>query len=612
MSTPVVKALDTNVLSLEHAQQGGHFNAQASAVASTVLAGLYTEQTGGYQLWSTPDWNSLVSKFNDLGPQGFTLVSIDTHQEDQNTTYYTGCWTQITGGHYLWRTTDWDDFMSKFNQNASSMRLLDFDIHSSNGNRFYTGTWGSSPISQRIIADLDWDTFTFSWRSLSASGWRLTKVQVYQTAGPWHLAGLFEQGSGDYAFYMLKSWNDFLQKCQDLQSTQQLVDFQVFDDADTRWFLGVWRQTASRHQFVFGLDWSSFVNQWSTLSSQGLRLQKAIRYSNAVSVPQPQWDAIFRQALGTTVQGYAYYIVHNGQVVANGVNHSRSSKDAPEKSWSIDTRINLASVSKSVAAVAVMKLLNDHNISVNSAFYPYVKSQFPTVGTNVDKITIAHLLQMKSGMVPDATLYTTNYWDFLKTYLAQQNVAADAPGKVYAYSNTNFTILQAFVDILTGHAGQLPSNYPTYVNENVLKPMGINLAVFNTQPDPRNTSALYYNGAADTQHGTYFEKIDCVAAGGWVSSARELIKFLTGVRNSTVLSVSVTYAMLEGQLGWYKYDGVFGEYYHHNGGLWNGDPLAQGLKTGIIHLSNGYDALILINDWNPDPIGLMIKAFETR
>jgi hypothetical protein len=36
----------------------------------------------------------------------------------------------------------------------------------------------------------------------------------------------------------------------------------------------------------------------------------------------------------------------------------------------------------------------------------------------------------------------------------------------------------------------------------------------------------------------------------------------------------------------------------------------RGLNTGIIHLADGYDALLLVNAQFVDTIGLMIEAFE--
>jgi CubicO group peptidase (beta-lactamase class C family) len=603
------QVIDGNTLTLP--QRGGKLNKNGGLIAPILFAGLFTAGTGGYILWNVSDWNSFVSKWSEVAPQNLRLVSVETYQQDSSTTWYMGAWTQMTGAYALWRTSDWNSFMTTFNNQKATTRLLDFDVNPSGGTRWFTGTWGSTPINQTLVHDLDWNDFVTEWEKLSGSGWRLTKLQVYPTATTWNLTGLFEQGDGGYALLMESDWHMWYQYYQ-ANPGMQLLDFQVYDDNNsTRWYIGVWRETTASHQFIFGQDWGSFVNQWTTLSNQGLRLQKALQYASNTEAPEPEWDQVFQKALSQSM-GYSYFVMHSGQVVTQGVNYARASQDPPRETWTADTRINLASVSKSVTAVAVMKLLSDYGHAVDDPFYPLVKNQFPNVGPGVDKVTIRNLLEMKSGMVVDGTLNPANIWTFLSTYLQAQNVPPTAPGNVEAYSNTNFTILQALIDCVTGHGGENPDYYVTYVSQKVLTPMGINLGVFNATPEEANSATFSYSSASETLHGQYWDSFTCVAAGGWIASARELAKFQAGVRNNTVLSQDATQLMLNGQLGCYKYDGIYGQYFHHNGGLLNGLTPAQGLVTGIIRLTDGYDALLLVNSWGPDTIGLMIQAFESR
>jgi hypothetical protein len=163
-----------------------------------------------------------------------------------------------------------------------------------------------------------------------------------------------------------------------------------------------------------------------------------------------------------------------------------------------------------------------------------------------------------------------------------------------------------------GHCGENPDYYVTYVSQTVLTPMGINLGAFNATMEPTNSATLSYSGALDSTHGQYWGSMACVAAGGWITSARELAKSQACVRNNTVLSPDATQLMLNGQLRCYKYDGIHGQYFHHNGGLINCLTPGQGLVTGLIRLTVGYDALFLVNSWGLDTIPLMIQAFESR
>ena len=614
MATQAVQTaniIDTNSLSLDHLRPGAQLSPKGPQQATTVYAGLFEAGSGGYYLWNTPSWDDLTTQWSNLAPQGLRLVSIDTDEEDDATTWYLGAWVAMQGGYSLWRTSDWDSFYQQFQNNSQGMRLVDLDIHPSGAVRYYTGTWADTPIAQTIVHDLSWDEFTAQWTQLSNSGHRLTKVQVYPAAGGWKMTGIYEAGSGGYALLMTANWQEFLNYYQTNDATMQLVDFEVYDDDNaTRWYVGVWRQTSDQHKFIYGQDWGSFVNQWTQFSNQGLRLKKVIRYSNAAEVPEPQWQTVFQNALGGTAEGYAYKVMKGGSIVAQGVHYARSAADPPHTTWTPDSRMSLASVSKAVTAVAVLKLLGAKGLSISDKFYPLVASQFPQHGSGIDTVSIKDLLTMKSGMVVDGTLNPTNIWQFLQQYLMQGLVGT--PGQTYAYSNTNFTILQALIDVLTGHGGEMPDYYETYVRDAVFVPMGINPQVFNANPEPASSATLTYSDASDARQGQYWGRLNCVAAGGWVASANELMKFLTGVRNNTVLASQTTLMMFNEGLGWYPYDGIYGRYYHHNGGLANGAAPPQGLATGIIHLADGYDALLLINSLGADTIGLMAQAFEAR
>lgn len=610
MEAPNTQLIDANSLNLDHVKPGGHLSPLGAQITTTLYAGLFEAGSSGYYLWNTSSWDDFSQKWSALVPQGLRLVSVDTDEEDPSTTWYVGSWVGMQSGYALWRTTDWNSFYQQFQNNSHTMRLVSLDIHPSGGTRWYTGVWADTPVAQTIVHDLSWDDFVNQWKQLSANGHRLTRVQVYPSAGSWKMTGVYEAGSGGYALLMTANWQEFSNYYQANQAQMQLVDFEVYDENETRWYVGVWRETALAHKFISGLDWGSFVNQWTALSNQGLRLKRVIRYSNAAEVPEPQWQQIFQNALGQQAEGYAYKVVKGATVAGEGIHFTRSQADPPHTAWTMDTRMHLASVSKAITAVAVLKLLGDKGLSINDKFYPLVASQFPQHGTGVDTVTIKDLLTMKSGLVEDGTLNPPDIWAFLRQYL-QQNLVG-TPGQTYDYSNTNFTILQALIDVLTGHGGVMPDYYETYVRDHVLVPMGINPQIFNAVPDPQVISNLAYSNSGDLRNGSYWGRLNCVAAGGWISSANELIKFLQGVRSNAVLSSATTLTMFNESLGWYTYDGIYGQYFHHNGGLLNGATPPQGLVTGIIHLADGYDALLLVNSWGFDTIGLMVQAFETR
>ena len=168
MSIHSGKDIDGNLFSKLHNQRGGLFNPAGAQIATSIYAGLFTLGTGNYYLWNTSSWTDLVNKWTSLNSQNYRLISLNTDYDDPTTTWFVGCWTEGTGGSYLWRTSDWEDFTRVFSMNKSSLRLLDIDIHAAGGTRYFTGTQGHQrsapdryrPIDNRI--DKDWKYYQSS------------------------------------------------------------------------------------------------------------------------------------------------------------------------------------------------------------------------------------------------------------------------------------------------------------------------------------------------------------------------------------------------------------------------------------------------------------------
>ena len=565
------------------------------------------------------DWNNFTAKWTELSKANLRLVDIDTYTQS-GLTYYNGVYVQGTDAYALWRTSDWNTFNKFYQDNQSKLRLIDLDFKMENGALWYTGVWLGAPTGQQLVANLAWNDFVQQWTELSTHhGMRLTRIQAYPVGNDLHYTGVFEPGSGGYALYNTTDWNAFIQLYQSYNATMELADFQVVDLNGTRNCIGVWRETQAKHEFVYNLDWSSFVSQWNTLSASGYRLKYIEQYQGIDLAAPPKWAQSFQEQLGAKVEGYAFATAQFGTGgPAGNLNLARSSHEPhnPSQAWTPDTRFHLASVSKPVTAVVLLHLLEQpnikaQNITVDSPFYPIIKGQLSGVDPNTNPkmptITLKNLLTMKSGMVGDGTL-DGDLWPFLSAYLKQPNLVTGTPGVTELYSNTNYTIVQAVIEHLSG------MSYVDYTRINIFNPMGINSNVFNATPDPADTSALTYSGLADTQPGQYWGAFRFVACGGWVASARELLKFMIGVRGNVVLSPQTTDMMFTEGLGWYPYDGKYGRYYHHNGALVTGATPPQGETTGVIHFTDGYDAALLINTPLPgfDIITPMVQAFETR
>ena len=150
---------------------------------------------------------------------------------------------------------------------------------------------------------------------------------------------------------------------------------------------------------------------------QPIYYQKALRFPTQVQNPTPNWGLI-SSVLDPKVMGYAYCVLKDGKPIvyhSNGRrriwqdwpgNRDGSTDEPPRYDFDADTRINLASVSKAICGVAVMKVLQKGLLDfqgVDQPFWPLIKNAFDpdplyradSTDSNVERITIRNLLTMK-------------------------------------------------------------------------------------------------------------------------------------------------------------------------------------------------------------------------
>ena len=321
-----------------------------------------------------------------------------------------------------------------------------------------------------------------------------------------------------------------------------------------------------------------------------------------------------------------------------------------------DDRMRIASLSKPITAVAILGLVEQGRLALDDRAFTLLDDLEPPPGRSKDPrlatITIAHLLRHEGGWdrnesgdpmfwsrricqelgIPGpATAQDTLY------YMLGQPLDFD-PGTDYAYSNFGYSILGRVIEQVTG------MTYESYLRDEVLAPMGIQgMELGRTHPQDRPADEVayhMYDGAYDVvsvfpevtdrvprpSGGWHQEALD--AHGGWISSASDLIRFVTASdgrpgradflsAQSTALMTqkpelsrwlnrTVYYAMgwsvrpIEGDATWW-----------HNGAL-------PGTSTLFLRGWHGYNWVVLTNSRPEDGPGFltaldqaMWRAFET-
>ncbi len=197
-----------------------------------------------------------------------------------------------------------------------------------------------------------------------------------------------------------------------------------------------------------------------------------------------------------------------------------------------ESLFRIASVSKSITGIAMMKLVEEGKLSLDDKVFGAGGILGTTYGTKpysaqVQNITVKHLLHHTAGgwgnqnndpMFTNPTMTA----DQLITWTLDNRPLQRAPGAAYDYSNFGYSILGRIVEKVSG------KTYENYVKDAILTPSGITRMSNggNTLADRKPGEVKYYgtNGGGPDPYAYNIARMD--AHGGWIASAKDLVKLL--------------------------------------------------------------------------------------
>ncbi len=210
----------------------------------------------------------------------------------------------------------------------------------------------------------------------------------------------------------------------------------------------------------------------------------------------PEIDRMFRDyAASAHVPGAAWGIIIDGELAHTGVTGYR---DVPSKApVTPDSVFRIASMTKSFTAIAILKLRDEGKLSLEDPAEKYVPEMKSLVYPTSDspKITIRHLLSHAEGFPED------NPWGDQQLADSDEQLSSlirggipfsNAPGVAYEYSNFGFAILGRVVGILSGNPGTPTQAYTKYIQDTVLKPLGMTSTTLEPSTVPADRLAHGY------------------------------------------------------------------------------------------------------------------------
>lgn len=146
--------------------------------------------------------------------------------------------------------------------------------------------------------------------------------------------------------------------------------------------------------------------------------------------------------------------------------------DSKGKRITTETSFNMASISKTFAAVATMQLVEKGKIDLNAPIDKYIPWVKITIPVGAPKITVKHLLTHTSGITTKLGVKVVTQdksANIKELVLKQKGLTTNSlAGESWEYSNLNFVLIGAIIESVTGES------YPDYLRKNILTPLEMN------------------------------------------------------------------------------------------------------------------------------------------
>ncbi len=259
------------------------------------------------------------------------------------------------------------------------------------------------------------------------------------------------------------------------------------------------------------------------------------------------------------VPGGALAVVKDGRLVyARGYGWADRDAEIPVKP---DSLFRIASISKPITAVTVMKLVEQGRLSLEDRALNLLKleplaREKGHVEQRLPKITVRQLLQHSGGWDRDKSFDPMfRPGEIAKAvgapapadsaaviqYMLRQPLDFD-PGTRYAYSNFGYCLLGRIIEKLSGRP------YDKFVQETILSPIGITRMRLGASLDGRQAEGevRYYMSTEATTSSVFPSRIGQVpwpyggfhleamdAHGGWIASAVDLVRFAAALDDPT-------------------------------------------------------------------------------
>ncbi|MFD1143958.1 serine hydrolase domain-containing protein [Larkinella insperata] len=325
------------------------------------------------------------------------------------------------------------------------------------------------------------------------------------------------------------------------------------------------------------------------------------------------WFDSFGKALDDSLKlkkiGYGYVILEGAEVRASGSGgfKSRSNEAEGEKPFTLDTKMHIASMSKTITTMAFLHLAAEKGIKTTDKIAPYLPPAW-VKGENIDQLTFRDLMTHSSGIIGLGNncangAYSENIWSGLQQ-LVQRGIRITNRGK-YCYQNANFGLFRVLIPSILGYSftgddtlddQQTQQRYMEYVQQSVFDKAGITSANAN-QPSGAPTYAYTYPSAQESgwNAGSF---TNTVGGYGWYltpTEAGKLFATVLSTADQSILTTAWKDTLLTHGLAYFSGRVAEGPIRYHDGWWYLRLAQYQGVRTVWMQFPNNVTAVLFVN-----------------
>jgi len=579
-----------------------------------------------------PGWDVFLADYRRKVADGLFLVQVASFT-DGGAVSFLGVYRPGGGSWEPSRFDNWDDFQADWDRRRWAQTLTDIEVYQDGETTYFVGVYQEGTSGG---AALDYqpgiDAFQASWQRFCTAGKRLIGFGTGIVGGQRVFCGSYAYAGQNQVLPAPQPALDAFNRLRWDMADRQLLLARVrtYDDGAGRVYLGLFNQS-DYHTLSFFCPRSGLADLVANQADMAKRRARLVQVEPYTGAWGPWGELIYQRLKGQAV-GYSYAVFEHGVPVEHGGCGWAVAPwgyNVPGEPMTSSHRVTVGSVSKTITAVALLRLIQDGlpGLSLDAPFFPLIEHA-PLLGDvsamdpRVRTVTLRNLLTMTSGMSwhqrdrdwNDPVQLWAEVTDFLKTSLDDYK---QPPGTYDEYLNINFGLLRAVISNVTG------TWYPDYVRQAVLGPLGMT----DTEINPGTRDPLYYSKGQRSGPGAVIPN-----EASWRSTALDMGRFLQALRpGGGVLDDTSRAAVLKpvwvprpgqgryNQLGLYPgttpVNGV--PYSQHNGGYtYSRSCLPEyGARSGIVRFDDDQqtDVVILVNtvlDDDVQPVAIIPEIYD--